>query len=198
MEAIQLATWGFWGFRLVWALYMAGSGSAVALVWACSECLQAYSGLRNLLEAKSWASSWHSWGVLCAYALSYLFVPVYSNGPFALLVASGLLCTLVLRGYLALYLGPAYSSGAINYHSLVTSGPWSLCRHPLAALSMLSRCLYVLGSFSLWNIVVLLWSIAVSWYTAIGEERYLSEVDLSYNAYMTRTPYRFLPLGGVK
>lgn len=198
MQPIIVATWAFWAFRLLWATWIGSTGTSGAIVWMISEYVQGYFGFMNLLRATSWDSSWWGWSMVIGYGISYAFVPTFQEGPDAVFMAYLLLGLLAVRTVATISLGRSYSSGAPNLLVIVTRYPYSAVRHPLSALAVLQRIVFLLASPSLWNLCVVTWGAFMAWLCAHTEEKFLASVSAEYRDYMRRVPHRFLPLGGAR
>ncbi len=110
----------------------------------------------------------------------------------SLLGATGFLCVaLAVLGRLWCSLFIAGRKDA----ELVTSGPYSLCRHPLYALSVLGALGLALASRSLLPGVAAVWlvSMLVIRAMAIEELQLAQAFPAQFRAYLAATPNRLLP-----
>lgn len=103
------------------------------------------------------------------------------------------LCCVPMLWALRLRLGLCCTVGAPCLTTIVCQFPYSVIRHPLAAVECLA-CYFVAmwcGTFS----ALLIWLIVVvtSVFAVLVEERFLMNVSPFYRAYSEAIPWRFLP-----
>lgn len=135
-------------------------------------------------------------------SLSGLFCPVCYLAPLLFNLsehtgpnwaASAYLCCVPILWALRLRLGLRCTVGAPCFTSITWRFPYSIVRHPLAAVECIA-CYFVAmwcGTFSgllVWVIVV-----ASAVYAALAEERFLFKTSPLYRAYSQVTQWRFLP-----
>ena len=188
-------------FSLVWSLAFVAlrsvlvvgifrRGLGLPLLFGLSESLALLSTLYSLRFGRcdvSWA------GLLCpiCYLAPLLFNLSGHVGPDW--AADAYLCCVPALWALRLLLGLRCTVGAPCLTTIVWQFPYSLIRHPLAAVECLA-CYFVAmwcGTFSallVWIIVV-----AASVCAALAEERFLMNVSPLYRAYCEMIPWRFLP-----
>src|SRR5262249_14698719 len=75
---------------------------------------------------------------------------------------------------------------------IVTSGAYRFVRHPIYAGTFLACTAFILGSYSLANLVVALGLVALLIVRSVVEEWFLRE-DPEYTAYLRRVKWRWFP-----
>jgi len=181
-----------WCIRSLYAVLIVMSAGPLGFVWAVSELVQAYYGFRNLVVARIWDTSYRSYALMVGYSLSYLVVPS-TGSEWPLGLALVLSAVIVLRIWCMTVMGDAYSSAAPNYVELVTGGPFGWVRHPLAALGVLQRLVFLVGFPSWWNVLVMVWGVSMARFVAYAEEKHLRSVAPGYVVYASMVPSRFWP-----
>ena len=78
-------------------------------------------------------------------------------------------------------------------HMVITSGVYSVVRHPMYTGVMLSIVAWPLIFGSPWALIPASLAALAFPYRAVNEERVLRERLPGYEEYMRRTPYRLLP-----
>nr|WP_301295606.1 isoprenylcysteine carboxylmethyltransferase family protein [Pseudomonas nitroreducens] len=124
----------------------------------------------------------------------YLFFSfsVHSESLVPLQVAETLQVAGVLFQIFAkLSLGRSFGLVPAN-RAVVTGGAYQLVRHPIYLGYFVAHMGFLLGAFSLHNLIVLVFLYGVQFVRIVEEEKVL-KLDPLYQDYMTRTRWRFLP-----
>jgi len=75
---------------------------------------------------------------------------------------------------------------------IVTSGPYRLVRHPIYLGYLVSHIGTLLSFFNLWNLAIYAALYLFQILRMVEEEKLLKN-DADYQAYLNKTPYRFIP-----
>jgi protein-S-isoprenylcysteine O-methyltransferase Ste14 len=78
-------------------------------------------------------------------------------------------------------------------HTVITSGVYSVVRHPMYTGLMLERLAWALTLGSLWAAIPAVVAALAFCFRALNEERVLRDGLPGYAEYMRRTPYRLIP-----
>jgi protein-S-isoprenylcysteine O-methyltransferase Ste14 len=104
----------------------------------------------------------------------------------ALQIAGTVLATLAVMS-----LGRSFGIVAAN-RGVRTTGFYRFVRHPLYGSYLVGYLGFLLGSFSIWNVSLIILTVLCQYARALAEERILLQ-DPAYQAYAQQVRYRFIP-----
>lgn len=162
--------------------------------------------IANRLKAGPGAEQEKSQKVVQAFAgfffILLLLIPPFdyhfhwSNVPFFLSIVSDVFVGLGLAVVFLVFRENSFTSSVIEVNkgqNVISSGPYSLVRHPMysGALLMLLFTPLALGSF--WGLLVFPPILIVICFRLVDEEKYLTINLQGYNKYLKNTRYRLIP-----
>lgn len=186
----RLLTVAFCVLRFALLCRFLAHNRAITWIVGASEALAIFNTFRGLRTARV-DTSLLGLLVPLGYAVQLLFSAKGAiSGSYGALVV--LWVAGALQVALRFYMRECVTVGVPMLSRVLTSGPYSLVRHPMAATEIIMALAFALAFVSYSNAVIALLSIAGAIVAATVEERYLYRFPM-YCAYAERVAFRFLP-----
>lgn len=168
------------------------SGQMLAILFGISQLIAFLIGGMNSVKKKSADDTITGVLVPVLYLISSFVLPTGTIDETEFIVGMGVL--LFLQVFTYYHIGSSYSIGISTWTGkLAKEGPYSIVRHPLLAIDLLQRIVFVAGNITPWNIAsTVILAVCIAGIIQI-EEGYLCGFK-RYRSYRDRVRFRLIPM----